>query len=89
MEVPPKVLPSPLAGEGLQRELLQKRGSGEGLTRLRANDSLRRRRGATPHPAFGHLLPQGEKEDTCISRWAISGIRFITAHQLLSDINFV
>ena len=68
MLLQPETLPSPLAGEGLQRELVQIDRLGEGSARLRANDSLRRGRGASPHPHPRYCeildcspLPQGER----------------------------
>ncbi len=52
--VPPT--PSPLAGEGGA----QRRMRGQG-TLAAPSSEAQRKDGATPHPAFGRLLPQGEK----------------------------
>ncbi len=43
--------PSPLAGEGAPL------GADEGAAKCKHRTQLNH----TPHPAFGHLLPQGEK----------------------------
>src|SRR6516225_11645069 len=48
MLVQPRISPSPLAGEGLQHEHSQQRTPGEGLARLRDNDSFRAADAAQP-----------------------------------------
>ena len=51
---PSSIQPSPLAGEGGSRRLTD-----EGA--VQQTPTLTTQLNHTPHPPFGHLLPQGEK----------------------------